>query len=185
MTISAILMLVLGIILLLFGRRAFWLFVAVAGFIAGITFVTQFMSGQPELVLLLIAIIAGIIGAFLGIVLEWVAILIAGFLAGGYLATTLVTSIGLTLSVGYGVIYIIGGVIGLILVAALFDWAIILLSVLLGAEMIMPFLSISAPAYWLVFLGLLIVGIVVQVGIWRRRYPVKRTWGRRQSPQSA
>lgn len=183
MTISAFFTLALGIVLLLFGRRAFWIFVAVAGFIAGITFATQFMSGKPELVILLIGVVAGIIGAFLGIALEWLAILIAGFLAGGYLATTLVISLGLTLSIGNGVIYIIGGIIGLILVAALFDWAIIVLSVLLGAEIIMPFLSISASAYWLVFLGLLIVGILVQVGIWRRRYPAQRTWGRRQSPQ--
>jgi hypothetical protein len=180
MAISAFFTLVLGILLLLFGRRAFWLFVATAGFLAGLTFAAQFMSGQPELVMLLIAILAGIIGAFLGIMLEGVAILIAGFLAGGYLATTLVASLGLTLSAGYGVIYIIGGIIGLLLVAALFDWAIIFLSVLLGAEIIMPFLSTPASVYWLVFLGLLVVGILVQVGIWHRRYPVQRTWGRRQ-----
>ena len=180
MTITAFFTLVLGILLLLFGRRVFWLFVATAGFLAGLTFATQFMSGQPELVILLIAVIAGIIGAFLGIVLEGVAILIAGFLAGGYLATALAASLGLTLSTGYMVIYIIGGIVGLILVAALFDWAIIFLSVLLGAEIIMPFLSITAWTYWLVFLGLLIVGILVQAGIWHRRYPVQRTWVRRR-----
>jgi hypothetical protein len=180
MTIAAFLTLVLGILLLLFGRRVFWLFVATAGFLAGLTFATQFMSGQPELVILLIAIIAGIIGAFLGIMLEGVAILIAGFLAGGYLAIALVASLGLTLSAGYWLIYIVGGIIGLLLVAALFDWAIIFLSVLLGAEIIMSFLSISAWTYWLVFLGLLVVGILVQAGIWHRRYPVQRTWGRRQ-----
>jgi hypothetical protein len=178
MTITAFLTLVLGILLLLFGRRLFWLFVAVAGFVAGLTFATQFMSGQPELVILLIAIIAGIIGAFLGIILEGLAILIAGFLAGGYLATTLVASLGLTLSAGYWVIYIIGGIVGLLMIASLFDWAIIILSALLGAEIIMPFLSIPASAYWLAFLGLLIVGILVQAGIWHRRYPVQRTWGR-------
>jgi hypothetical protein len=178
MTITAFLTLVLGILLLLFGRRVFWLFVAVAGFIAGLTFATQLMSGQPELVILLIAIIAGVIGAFLGIMLEGLAILIAGFLAGGYLATTLVVSLGLTLSAGYWVIYIIGGIVGLLLVAALFDWAIIILSALLGVEIIMPFLSTPASAYWLFSLGLLILGILVQAGIWHRRYPVQRTWGR-------
>jgi len=184
MTISTFFMLVLGILLLLFGRRIFWLFVAVAGFIAGITFAPMFMNGQPELVILLVAILAGLIGAFLGIMLEGVAILIAGFLAGGYLATTLALSLGLTNTVGDWVIYIAGGIIGLILVAALFDWAIILLSVLLGTEIIMPFLSLSAsPYYWLVFVGLLVVGIAVQVGIWHRRYPVKRTWRRRQMAQ--
>ena len=88
MTISAFLTLALGIVLLLFGRRAFWIFVAVAGFIAGLTFATLYMHGQSELVILLIAIVAGVIGAVLAIMLEWLAILIAGFLAGGYLATS-------------------------------------------------------------------------------------------------
>ena len=181
MTISSFFMLILGILLLLMGRRIFWFFVAVAGFIAGITFAPMFMNGQPELVILLVAIIAGIIGAFLGIMLEGVAILIAGFLAGGYLATALALSLGFTNSAADWVIYIAGGIIGLLLVAALFDWAIIILSVLLGAEIIMPFLNLSAsPYYWLVFFGLLVVGIIVQVGIWHRRYPVQRTWRRRQ-----
>jgi hypothetical protein len=180
MTVTALLTIVLGIALLLFGRRLFWLFVAVAGFIAGLTFATQYMRGQPELVILLIAIIAGIIGAFLGIVLEGVAILIAGFLAGGYLATTLVASLGLTLSAGFWVIYIIGGIVGLLFVVALFDWAIIFLSALLGADIIMPFLSIPTSIYWLVFLVLLLIGILVQAGYWRRRYPVRRTWVRRR-----
>ena len=185
MTISTILTLALGILLLLFGRRAFWIFVAVVGFIAGLTFATMFMHGQPELVILLIAIVAGVIGAILAIMLEWLAILIGGFLAGGYLATSLAVSLGMTIASGNWVIYIIGGIIGLILVAAFFDWAIIILSVLLGTEIIMTFLSASVSAYyWLVFLGLVVVGLVVQAGIWHRRYPVKRTW-RRSQPSSS
>ena len=179
MTITVFLSMILGIFLLFLGRRLFWLFVGVAGFIAGLTLVPQLISGQSELVILLIAIIAGIIGAFLAIMLEGLAILIAGFLAGGYLMTTLVVSIGFSVSVGPSVIYIIGGIIGLLLVAVFFDWAIIILSALLGADILMPLLHISGSVYWLVFLGLVVVGIAVQAGIWHRRYPVQRTWGRR------
>ena len=168
-----------GITLLAAGRRLFWLFVGVAGFIAGLTLVPQLISGQSELVILFIAIIAGIIGAFLAIMLEGLAILIAGFLAGGYLATTFVVSIGIPVSAEPSVIYIIGGIIGLLLVALFFDWAIIILSTLLGAEILMPLLHISGSVYWLVFLGLVVVGIAVQAGIWHRRYPVQHTWGRR------
>jgi hypothetical protein len=184
MTISTILTLVLGIVLLLFGRRAFWIFVAVAGFIAGLTFATQFLSGQPELVILLIAIVAGVVGAILAIMLEWLAILIAGFLAGGYLATTLAVSLGMTIASGNWVVYIIGGIIGLILVAALFDWAIIILSVLLGADLIVSVFNIpNSITYWVIFLILIVVGIVVQAGYWHRRYPVERPWGRSQPTQ--
>ena len=185
MTISALLTLVLGIVLLLFGRRAFWIFVAVAGFIAGTTFATLFLHGQSELVILLIAVVAGVIGAVLAIMLEWLAILIAGFLAGGFLATTLAVALGITAAPGNWVAYIIGGIIGLILVVALFDWAIIILSVLLGTDLIVSSLKIlSSTFYWVIFLVLVVVGIVVQAGIWHRRYPVKRTKGQRQSDEA-
>ena len=179
MTITVFFSIILGILLLFFGRRLFWLFVGGAGFIAGLTLAPQIISSHSEMAILLIAIIAGIIGAFLAIMLEGLAILIAGFLAGGYLMTTLVVSIGISVSAGPSVIYIIGGIIGLLLVAVLFDWAIIILSSLLGAEILMPLLHLSGSAHWMVFLGLVIVGMAVQAGIWHRRYPVKRTWGRR------
>jgi len=179
MTITLFFSMVLGILLLFFGRRLFWLFVGVAGFIAGLTLGPQLISGQSELAILLIAIITGVIGAFLAIMLEGLAILIAGFLAGGYLMTALVVSIGISVSVEPSVIYIIGGIIGLLLVALLFDWAIIILSALLGPQILMPLLHISGSVYWLVFLLIVVAGIAVQAGIWHRRYIVKRTWGRR------
>jgi hypothetical protein len=179
MTITAFFSMILGIFLMFFGRRLFWLFVGVAGFIAGLTLAPQLISSHSELAILLIAIVAGIIGAFLAIMLEGLAILIAGFLAGGYLLTASVVPFHLSVSAGPSVIYIIGGIIGLLLVAIFFDWAIIILSTLLGVEILMPLLHISGSAYWLVFIGLVVVGIAVQAGIWHRRYPVKRTWGRR------
>jgi hypothetical protein len=179
MTITIFLSMILGILLLFFGRRLFWLFVGVAGFIAGLTLVPQFISGQSEMTILLIAIIAGVIGAVLAIMLEGLAILIAGFLAGGYLMTTLLVSLHVSVSTQPSITYIIGGIIGLLLVAVLFDWAIIILSALLGAEILMPLLHLSGSVHWLVFLGLVVVGMAVQAGIWHRRYPVKRTWGRR------
>jgi hypothetical protein len=179
MTPTAIFSLILGISLLLFGRRLFWLFVGVAGFIAGLTIAPLLISSQSELVILFIAIIFGIIGAFLAIFLEGLAILIAGFLAGGYLMTTLVVSLGASVSADPSITYIIGGIIGLLLVAVFFSWAIILLSALMGAEIIMPFLPVNESIYWAVFIVLVVVGIAVQAGIWHRRYPVKHTWGRR------
>ena len=176
---TAIFSLVLGISLLFFGRRLFWLFVGVAGFIAGLTLAPEILSNQSELVILFIAIIFGIIGAFLAIFLEGLAILIAGFLAGGYLATTLVVSLGASVSADPSISYIIGVIIGLLLVAVFCDWALIILYALVGAGIIMPFLPINESIHWVVFIVLVIVGIAVQASIWHRRYPVKRTWGRR------
>lgn len=176
---TAIFSMILGIGLLFFGRRLFWLFVGVAGFIAGLTFAPHMISSHSELVILFTALIFGLIGAFLAIFYEGLAILIAGFLAGGYLMTTLMVSLGVSVSASPSISYIIGGIIGLLLVAAFFSWAIIILSALMGAEIIMPVLHINASIHWGVFIVLVVVGIAVQAGIWHRRYPVRHTWGRR------
>ncbi|HVQ21300.1 MAG TPA: hypothetical protein VMS23_09670, partial [Terrimicrobiaceae bacterium] len=45
-----------GSALLLFGRRLFWLFVGVVGFIGGMRLGTEAFQGKPELVVLLIAV---------------------------------------------------------------------------------------------------------------------------------
>ena len=179
MTPIAILSLILGISLLFLGRRVFWLFVGVAGFIAGLTLAPQILDGQSEIVVLFVAVIFGVVGAFLAIFLEGLAILVAGFLAGGYIMTSLIAALGSSISADHSVMYIIGGIIGLVLVAILFDWAIIILSALLGAEIIMPFLPVDSSVYFAIYIVLVIAGIAVQAGIWRRRYPVEHTWGRR------
>jgi len=55
---------VLGIILLLFGRKLFWFFVGVIGFLTGVLLATHYLQGQPEWVILIIALIAGVLGPF-------------------------------------------------------------------------------------------------------------------------
>ena len=50
-----------GIAVLVFGRKLFWLFVGCMGFLAGIDIATRFFSGQPDWMVLVIAIAAGII----------------------------------------------------------------------------------------------------------------------------
>jgi len=58
----AVLNILLGIALLLFGRKAFWLFVAGAGFVAGIALANQILQG-PEWINLVIGIGIGFLAA--------------------------------------------------------------------------------------------------------------------------
>ncbi len=81
--------LVLGLLLLLLGRRLFWLFVAVAGFVVGVQAAPYILPHQSELFLLGIALVLGVIGALLAIFLQKVAIALGGFVAGGYIAMVL------------------------------------------------------------------------------------------------
>ena len=65
-----ILRLLAGIVLLLAGRRLYWLFVAAIGFLAGLELAPRFLPQQPDLVIVIIAAVLGVAGALLAIVAQ-------------------------------------------------------------------------------------------------------------------
>jgi hypothetical protein len=170
---TAIVYLLLGIVLLLLGRRLFWFFVGVAGFLVGMNIAEQFVVG-PQGTNLLIAIVAGILGAVIAIFLQKVAIAIAGFVIGGYITVELLRESALfptalvgTHGTAFSVPYIIGGIIGAVLLFVLFDWGLIVLSSLSGASLIVHSITFQRHALQLLFAVLVVVGIVVQAGMKR------------------
>jgi hypothetical protein len=167
--------LVLGAILLVAGRRLFWLLVGALGFVLGVMLATSFFHGT-ELTMILAGLVVGIIFSLLAIFLESVAIAIAGFLGGGYV----LLSIAGILNPDRGgiiswVIFAVGGVIGVILVAMLFSWALITISSLAGASMVVAAFGMTAATAGLVFLGLVIAGVLIQGTSLRREGHAART----------
>lgn len=156
---------ILGIALLVAGRKLFWLFVGAAGFVAGLQLATQFWRG-PEVLAIIVGLVVGVIFAVLAIFLQGVAIGVAGFLAGGYVLTVLAGMIGLNTGASSWIIYLIGGIIGVLLVIFLFDWALITLSSLAGASLINQALSPGGGSF--LFLALVIIGVVIQGAILQR-----------------
>jgi hypothetical protein len=160
--------LVLGSALLLAGRTLYWLFVGAAGFVTGMQLATRFWQGS-DLLALIVGLVIGIIFALLAIFLQALVIGIAGFLIGGYILTGLAAMFGMEVSGAMTwIIYIIGGVIGLILVSFLFDWAIITLSSLAGASLIVQSFFSRGATGGIIFLILFILGIVIQGSLLRR-----------------
>ena len=160
---ETIIPIIAGIILLLFGRRLFWLFVAVAGFLAGWTFAKENLDIHPESSLLLVAIVVGLISALVAMFLQKVAVALAGFLSGGYLALNLALALGYK-SAGT-IVFIFGGVIGGLLFWAAFDWALIILSSLMGALLITQAFQnhqLNSAVSVGIFLGSFAVGAVIQ-----------------------
>src|SRR6266542_5136965 len=76
----------IGIVILLFGRKLFWLCVAAIGFAAGVELAPHLVQDPSALLSLTIALLLGIIGALLALFLQKIAIAVLGFLAGGKLA---------------------------------------------------------------------------------------------------
>ena len=166
-----ILSILIGAIILFFGRRLFWLCVAAVGFAAGMEFAPHLMHEPTPILQLSIAIVFGFIGALLALFLQKVAIAIAGFLAGGKLAMALVAAF-ITEGARYpGIAFIVGGIIGAILLLALFDWALIVMSSVVGAYLIGYTVVLPSTGATLLFVGLTAIGIIVQAAAFRGRAP--------------
>jgi hypothetical protein len=153
--------LLFGGILLAFGRKVFWLFTGLLGYEAGF-YLLQNTYHASESISVFVGVVLGILAAVLTIFLQKVAIGVAGFLAGAYLAVGLLSLLHLEQN-GFGwAIIFIGGLIGAVLLLALFDWTLIFLSSLVGAGMIASNANLSTAASAAVFLLLLVLGILFQ-----------------------
>jgi hypothetical protein len=162
-----LLKILIGIALLLLGRKIFWLFVAGMGFVVAMDLVTRlFVGPQAEAltpIALVVGLVAGVIGALLAIFLQRVAIGVVGFLAGGYIVLSFLEIIGIgEITALSWVLAFVGGIIGLVLALVLLEWALIMLSSLSGAGLIAQSAGLNRPLAVLVFVIALIVGIVVQ-----------------------
>lgn len=152
-----------GVLLLVAGRKLFWLFIAVTGFLVGVEVAKVLFVEQPAWVVWVFAAGAGLLGALLAILFERVAFALAGFYAGGYLALVCVKALGWPLS--DLAVFATGGVIAAIIATLVLDWAIIVLSALVGAGMIVTNLGLEPLASGAVAGGLATAGILLQAAM--------------------
>ena len=151
-----------GAALLFFGRRVFWLFVAGAGFVAGLALSNRILQA-PESIGLIIGIGIGLLAALLAVFVQRFAINLAGFLVGGYLALRLLPILSIEgIWWATTLTFIIGGVIGVILVSMFLSWALISLSTLAGATLVTEALNPNSGVGMVVFVILIVMGVVYQ-----------------------
>ena len=158
----------IGIAILFFGRKLFWLTVAAVGFAVGVEIAPLLVNESSSLLALLIALVLGLLGALLALFLQKVAIAVLGFFAGGKLATAIAAAFFVHYAQYSTIIFVIGGIIGAILLLALFGWALIVVSSFIGAYLIQSAIVLPPTGSTLVFIGLAIVGIFVQAASFRR-----------------
>jgi uncharacterized membrane protein YeaQ/YmgE (transglycosylase-associated protein family) len=159
----------IGALLLFFGRRLFWLLVAAIGFWIGFQIVPYLMHQPPPWLEFVLAILFGMIGAILAFVLQKIAIGGAGFLVGGFVATEILNAFVNYQPQFSALAFIIGGIVGAILMLVLFDWALIFFSAISGAELIVSHLKLPATGTVILLVCLIVLGIVVQSMMHLRR----------------
>jgi len=158
----------IGVVVLFFGRKLFWLCVAAIGFAAGVELAPRLVQEPSVLLSLTTALLLGISVALLALFLQKIAIAVLGFLAGGKLAGAIAAAFFVHYAQHSTIIFVIGGVIGAILLLVLFDWALIVVSAFIGAHLIQSAITLPQSGLTIVFIGLAVIGILVQAASLRR-----------------
>ena len=165
--------LLVGAAILLLGRKLFWLFVAAIGFALGAEIAPRIIHQPAPLVTLVIAVGLGFLGALLAVLLQKFAIAASGFLAGGWFGIGIYAFFAGHVR-NVEVVFLVGGILGAILLLALFDWALILFSSVVGARFLATAIVLSQTGRTILFILLVAIGIAVQRSIWSPARPSAR-----------
>jgi hypothetical protein len=169
--IAPILNVVLGIVLLATGKKLYWLMVGVVGFFFGLALATNYLTFDPPWLIYIVALVAGIVGAVLGIFLQKFAISLVGFIVGGYGALYVAGLFGFKDQPFNWMAFIVGGIIGLFLVASVFDWALYILSSWAGATLITRTVTggigMEESLGLVIFFVLFVLGMILQAGLFK------------------
>ena len=173
---SAAVGILVGLVLLGYGRRLYWAFVAGVGFLTGLALGPRLLPGQPDWMILTVALVLALAGAVFAVVAKKLVVALIGFFAGGGTGLLLLRQHGITGDLPAWVVYLAAGVVGWVLVRTLFEWALILLSSLAGAGLIVAGVegrvALSQGLAFMLMIAVALIGIVVQAGL--RGQPPRR-----------
>jgi len=155
--------LAVGLLLLFFGQQLFWLFVGAVGFLFGFELAGYYFTELPAWAMILIGIIMGLIGVVLALILQQAAIILGGIFAGGIIAVNLYGVLAAqTTDFFIWTFFITGGILGGLFMAFFFEWALVILSSLLGAMLIIEPFYEGSVINLITFIILFVLGVFFQ-----------------------
>jgi hypothetical protein len=154
----------LGVVLLLVGRRLFWLLIATLGFLVAFTLVERLAPEMSKPLHWVLAVAAGVVGALLAVFAQQLAVGAGGLLFGAYATVWLLQHYGVVLGNWEWVAVLLGGILAAVLALLIFDTALVVLSSILGASLLVGATRLQDGPAVVVFAVLLIVGVAVQLG---------------------
>lgn len=154
---------IIGLILLGFGRKLFWLFIGIAGFLFGMEITGMFFADQPQGLQLAMAIGLGCLGALLAMLAQRVAFTVGGFMAGVFLAFRASQFFTVPDHTTMLLVIILGaGVIGALGATLIMNQAITILACLVGAGAIVGELPLEPALKLVVLVILTVAGFLLQ-----------------------
>ena len=141
--LEAVVLIVLGLLALLLGKRLFWLFAGIVGFTVGWWLTGLLLSdGWVRLLVgLMVGVVLGVLTRFLG---KW-AIRIVAAIAGFAILPMLLGSLGMLGGINEFFWAVFGAILGFVFAVLLADWTLIFLSSILGAGLILAGTKVVAP----------------------------------------
>ena len=158
-----------GLTILFFGRKLFWLYIGLLGVLAGFELTQQLLPQQPQWVYLAVGVVLGVAMALLAIALQYVAVALAGFVGGAYVALQVLQIIpAVQVNELSAWLLLIPGLIGAGLCLMVFNPALIVLSSVTGAALLVQLFPLDPLLQNLLLVLVAVIGIVFQFVVYRR-----------------
>jgi hypothetical protein len=153
---------IIGVALLGFGRKGLPLFLTAFGALAGMTVAHSYFPAPSSGMMIAAIIVGGLLGALTAFFIQKVAVFLAGVLGGGYVGYLLALQMG-WIQNGFPWIPVVAcAVVGLFFAHFILKWALIVLSSVVGAFLLVSLLHLSPSASALLTVGVAAAGIWFQ-----------------------
>lgn len=166
-----------GVLMLLFGRRLYWLVAGVVGFVVVFVLAERLLPELSESATLVVSVVAGVAGAVLVIFAHRLLLGLVGGLGGALVALWQAQHFGLERGLPWLLAAVVGGLLGAWLTSRLFEFALALLSSLLGAQLLVDALPVPDEWFLVAYGGLAAFGLFFQLVRSRRRKRHRRPRG--------
>lgn len=155
---------VIGGVMLFLGREFNFLFAAGMAALIALRLTPRLPAQLPPWVDYAFMIVMAILAAAITIAKERLGYFVSGFLVGGLFLVEYYEPGLLTLPL---LPFLVGGAIGAIVIGVFTEWALMLISCLVGAYYLTTLFILSPNAEMLVGAGLFIIGALTQVVMWQ------------------
>ena len=158
--------LLVGLLLLLVGRKAFWFFLALIGFAVTVAFIPRIVPDIDPQTQVIVAIVAGIIGGAAASVLTKVVVWVGGFVGGAYVGVIAWQTL-MGAAPGFPWIPVaIGGIAGMLIAKFLFESVLVIVSSAAGAALLVYTFQVGETLGFILLILFTAIGIIVQGRLW-------------------
>jgi hypothetical protein len=168
---DSLILLALGIVILLFGQRLVVFLIGVAAFYIAAQAAKKYFGDTSRATVLAIAALAGIAAGVFTKFFRNIAVMIAGYTIAGYVLSAHAGTWGIVKPENERFVFVIGGIIGSLLVSFALDFGLRFVSSILGAVLVVQYFQLDAEASKVLTLLLALVGFLIQSGVVKKFMP--------------